>query len=170
MVREYITPLAAVSLAGCSMALDFSEDAVPIDAAIDAPYSQTDCDHLEPNDSAATASAIAATEVGPAAICRGEPQDRDFYRFTVPEGTASVTVKIAFANNPTGDLDLRLTDASGTKILAQSFEVGDHETIACPAVAPACAKLAPGDYVFEVFPGVAGAVNRYTIELALTAE
>ncbi|MGE0550124.1 MAG: PPC domain-containing protein [Kofleriaceae bacterium] len=168
MVRECILALALMPFTGCSVILDFSEDAVPLDAGIDAPYSQRECEHLEPNDSAATAPMIAATEVIAAAICQRTPQDRDFYRFTVPAGTAQVTVKIGLASSPTGDLDLRLTDESGTMILAQSFEIGNHETIVCPAVSPACPALTPGDYVFEVFPGIAGSVNRYTIELGLT--
>ena len=39
---------------------------------------------------------------------------------------------------------------------------------ACPAMSPACAALAPGDYVFQVLPGSAMATNPYTIQLTIT--
>lgn len=172
MVRECLAGLALVNLAGCSLVLDFSEGAVPIDAAIDAPYSQEECDYKEPNNTIDTAQVITPADVGPAAICSapGSPDDRDFYRFTVPPATAKVTVQISFQNRPTGDLDLRITDVTGATTFGQSRGFGDVEMVTCPGVSPSCAQLAEGDYVFEVFPAIAGAVNRYDIALTITPQ
>jgi hypothetical protein len=168
MVRECLIALPAIVLAGgCSLILDFSDSAVPIDAMIDAPYTQEQCDFKEPNDTIDTAQVITPAEVGPAAICASDPEDHDFYKFTVPAMTAKVQIKISFENRPSGDLDLKLTDATGTMI-AQSRGFGNDETITCPAASPACPLLAAGDYVFEVFPALSGAVNTYDIALTIT--
>ena len=173
MARECrLVALVALSLAsgGCSLILDFSKSEVPVDAEIDAPYTQEQCDFKEPNnstDQASTASMLASGETGTAAICAGDPEDRDFYKFTVPAMTAKVEIKISFMNRPTGDLDLRLTNATGM-MLAQSRGFGNDETIVCPAVSPACQMLAAGDYFIEVFPAIAGAVNTYDIALTIT--
>jgi hypothetical protein len=168
MVRECLAGLVLIPLAGCSLILDFSPSAVPIDAQIDAPYTQAECDYKEPNDTADVAVTIDPAETGPAAICAGAAEDHDFYKFTVPANTASVTVKISFTNRPTGDLDLRLYNATGTTMLGQSRGFGDEETIVCPSASPACSALAPADYVFEVFPALPGSVNNYSIALTLT--
>ena len=111
---------------------------------------------------------VAAAEVGPAAICPADPPDHDFYRFTVPPGTSSVSVSITLAGGPSGDLDLRITDETGATTLGQSRGFEDVERIICPGTSPACPVLNPGDYLFEVFPATAAAVNRYEIELAFT--
>ncbi len=153
------------------MILDFSDSQIPIDAPPDTPYTQEQCMYKEPNDSIDTAAMIEPTEMGPAAICAPamatDPEDTDFYKFTVPAGTASVQVKITFMTSPKGDLDLKLLDSTGT-MLAQSRGFLDFETITCPAMSPACAALAPGDYVFQVLPGSAMATNPYNIELTIT--
>lgn len=172
MVREYLRGLALAFALGptaaCSLVLDFSDSQIPIDASVDAPYTQDQCDYLEPNDSFAGAVMIEATEMGTAAICANDSgEDHDFYKFTVPANTATVAVQILFTNRSTGDLDLRLFDSSGTK-LAQSVGFVDNETITCPAASPACSMLAAGDYVFEVFPALLGATNNYSIALTLT--
>lgn len=167
MVRECLVGLALVGASGCSLALDFSEKAIPIDAQIDAPYTQEQCDYKEPNDSFDTAQVVTSADTGTAAICGGAAEDHDFYKFTVPAGTTKVVVKISFTNRPSGDLDLRLTDTAGVMIAA-SRGFGNEETITCPAASPACPTLAAGDYLFEVFPAIAGAVNTYDFSLTLT--
>lgn len=171
MLRESMSRLAlalvVLSTAGCSLVLDFSDGAIPLDASPDAPYTQAQCDYKEPNNSLAEAATLTPGETGPAAICASDPEDHDFYRFTVPADTASVTVQINFTNRPSGDIDLKLHDAAGT-LVAQSRGFLDGETIICPAASPACAMLTPGDYVMEVFPALAGAVNVYDIALTIT--
>jgi hypothetical protein len=152
---------------GCSLILDFSPSAIPVDAQIDASYSQEECDYREPNNAPAEAMPFAVADLGPAAICAGDTEDHDFYRFTVPAGTTKVSVKITFANRD-GDLDLKLTDANGSTMLGRSSGVSDGEEIVCPATSPPCPMLPAGDYLFEVLPGKPGAVNRYDIKLTLT--
>ncbi|MBL9018763.1 MAG: PPC domain-containing protein [Myxococcales bacterium] len=173
MARECrLAPLVALSLAsgGCSLILDFSSSAVPVDAEIDAPYTQEQCDFKEPNnttDEASMNAVLAAGETGTGAICAGASEDHDFYKFTVPAMTAKVEVKISFMNRPTGDLDLRLANAAGM-MMAQSRGFGNDETIVCPAISPQCPMLDPGDYFIEVFPAISGAVNTYDVALTIT--
>jgi hypothetical protein len=168
MVRAGLVALAALGLAGasgCSLTLDFSPSAIPIDAA---PYAPNECEFGEPNNAPEEATMLELTDVGPAAICAGpagSPDDRDFYRFTVPAGTTSVTVRVTFLSS-IGDLDLRITDLTGGTVLGQSRGFGDSEAVVCPASSPVCNALPPGDYLFEVFGATPGTVNRY--ELALT--
>jgi len=175
MVRECLLRLVAVMglapLAACSLVLDFSDEAIPVDATPDAPYTQAQCDFKEPNNSLAEAQPLDPSESGPAAICAGDPEDRDFYKFTVPAGTASVSISIQFTNRPSGDLDLKLLDPSGTA-LAQSRGFTDGESIVCPSTgsSPPCGVLAEGEYVFEVFPALPGALNSYEIALTLTPQ
>jgi hypothetical protein len=173
MVREHLlrsfTVVGLVPLAACSLVLDFSDGAIPVDAAPDAPFTQAECDYKEPNNSLAEAQPLDVNEVGRAAICAADPEDHDFYKFTVPAGTASVTVHIAFTNRPSGDLDLKLLDATGS-MLAQSRGFTDGETIVCPGTMPSCGMLAEGEYIVEVFPALAGAVNNYEISVTLTPE
>jgi len=146
---------------GCSLVLDFSDKAIPKDAAIDAPYTADECMYKEPNDSLDTAQPITSTDTGPAAICADDPGD--YYKFTVT-GATKVTVAVQFTNRPGGDLDLQLLDAMGIEKSA-SRGFGDGETITCPGAAPACPALPDGDYVMRVFPAVTGAVNAYTFSL-----
>ena len=149
MLRECLACLAVAlvtgPVAGCSLILDFSGDAVPVDAAPDAPYTVEQCDYLEPNNSLAEAAAITAGETGTAAICAAEPADVDFYTFTVPAATASVRIGIVFSK-AIGDLDLRLLDSAGT-LVAQSVGFADNETIVCPAASPACPSAAAASNV-----------------------
>ena len=173
MVRECWLPLCLVATIvatpGCSLILDFSDSQIPIDAPPDSPYTQEQCMYKEPNDSVETAQMIEPTDIGPAAICAAEPEDHDFYKFTVPANTASVQIKITFVTSPKGDLDLKLLDTAGT-MLSQSRGFLDSETITCPATSPSCAALAPGDYVFEVLPGLDKATNPYNIALTITPQ
>lgn len=170
MVRECLPGLvAAIALgpaAGCSLILDFSDSAIPIDAQPDAVYSEEQCAFMEPNNTLAEAVMVASGDTGSAAICVADPEDRDFYKFTVPAATASVTVKINFTNRAGGDLDLRILDSTGMMV-AQSRGFLDGETIICPALSPRCDALAAGDYVFEVFPALGGAVNSYDYQLMI---
>jgi hypothetical protein len=171
MLRGSLVVACAALAGGCSLILDFSQSAIPIDAEIDAPFNQAECDYKEPNDSAETAAVIVpGTDVGPAAICfgAGGVDDHDFYKFTVPANTASVTVRITFVNSPTGDLDLRLHDKTGTMVLGRSTGFGNDEQIVCPGPPPCAAALAPDDYIFEVFPALMGSVNRYDFSVTLT--
>jgi hypothetical protein len=165
MVRECVA-LAIVALSpACSLILNFDEKP-PADASFDAPYTQAECDFMEPNEDIATATMITPSDVGPAAICRpattGDPEDKDFYKFTV--SSATVMVGIAFTNRPGGDLDIRLWD-TGMNMKSQSRGFGDGEMITCPGASPSCPTLPPGDYVLEVFPAIVGSVNNYTITI-----
>ena len=167
MVRECLA-LAVVALTpACSLILDFDEKP-PADASIDGPYTQAQCDYMEPNDTVETAMVVTATDMGPAAICApkmGNPEDVDYYKFTV--ASAMVTVGIQFTNRPGGDLDIKLIKASDSTTVAQSRGFGDSEMIVCPGAAPSCPTLTVGeDYVLEVFPAVPGSVNNYTLSVA----
>jgi hypothetical protein len=170
MLRGSLVVALAALAGGCSLVLDFSQSAVPVDAEIDAPFNQAECDYKEPNDSPDTAAVLVAGDVGPAAICFGSGglDERDFYKFTVPPNTASVSVKITFVNSPTGDLDLRLHDKTGTMILGRSTGFGNIEEIICPGPAPCSNALPADDYVFEVFPALTGSVNRYDFAVTIT--
>jgi hypothetical protein len=168
MVRECVASLLLLPVAGCSLFLDFSDNAIPKDAQIDGPYTQAECEYKEPNESATIAAAITSSDTGPAAICAGGVEDHDFYRFTVPAMSAKVEIRISYTFRPGGDIDLRLYDSAGTTVLSQSHNFSNEELIACPGSSPMCLKLAAGDYVFEVFPGTSGAVNSYTFSLAVT--
>lgn len=169
MVRECVAALLALPAVSCSWILDFSDSAIPKDAQVDAPYTQAECDYKEPNDTVATAAVITPADTGPAAICAGDVEDHDFYKFTVPAGTTKVAIRISTIYRPTGDLDLRLYDKTGTMTLSQSHNFSDDEVIICPdsSFPPKCGTLPANDYVFEVFP-VPPSVNSYTIALALT--
>lgn len=165
MVRECVALSIAALLPGCSLILDFG-DKPPPDAAIDGPYTQAECEYMEPNDSLAQAAAIGASDTGPAAICKqpeGSPEDQDFYKLTVASPT--VRVAIEFTNRPGGDLDIKLFDSMGTMV-SQSRGFGNGETIICPAASPACPTLTVGaEYILAVFPAVPGSVNNYTLSI-----
>lgn len=167
MVRECVRLVLLASLCpGCSLILDFSDSAAPRDAMADSPYTQAECDYKEPNDTLQTAAMVTAADTGPAAICKpdaGNPEDHDFYKFSVPGGMP-VTVAIQFINRAGGDLDMKLYDGTGAMI-SQSRGFGDGEMIVCPGSSPSCASLVAGDYTFEVFPAVVGSVNSYTFSL-----
>lgn len=169
MVRAGLAAVSLASLAstsGCSLLLDFSPGAIPADGP---PFTQAECDYLEPNNAPAEAAPITPADVAPAAICPGAVEDRDFYRFTVPASTASVSVRITFATGAaTRDLDLRITDAAGATMYGQSRGFEGEELIVCPGASPVCPQLAAGDYLFEVFPATPGAANRYDIGLTIT--
>jgi hypothetical protein len=168
MIRGLVASFVWLPAASCSWILDFSDGAIAKDVPIDAPYSEAECDFKEPNDTAATAAAVAPADTGPAAICPGEAEDHDFYRFTVPAGTTLVEITVKSTYRPTGDLDLRLFDRTGTLVLAQSHEFSDQERITCPGSSPSCPALAADDYLFEVFPGIPGSVNDYSFALTLS--
>ncbi len=161
MVRECVALAIAALTPACSLILDFDATA-PADAAIDAPYTQAQCDYKEPNDSPSAPALVTATDMGPGAICAATPEDHDFYKFTVTSST--VTVAIQFTNRPGGDLDIKLLDGGGTMI-AQSRGFGDGEMIVCPGASPSCPTLAPADYILEVFPAVPDSVNSYTFTI-----
>ncbi|NVB78602.1 MAG: hypothetical protein HOV81_09430 [Kofleriaceae bacterium] len=164
MVRECARLFILASLCpGCSLVLDFSDGAAPHDAMADTPYTQAECDFMEPNDSLASPATVTAADTGPAAICAATPEDHDFYKFTVA-GSAPVTIAITFTNRAGGDLDMKLYDSTGT-VVSRSSGFGNGETITCPGQSPACGMLSAGDYVFEVFPAVAGSVNNYTFSI-----
>ncbi|MDX2087938.1 MAG: PPC domain-containing protein [Kofleriaceae bacterium] len=157
MVRECLAGLALLSLGGCSLVLDFSDEQVPKDA-YDLPYTQEQCDLKEPNDTLETAALLSAGEVTSAAICIRDPADRDFYKFTVTADATNVVISVTFPESTAGDLDLKLYDAVGS-VLAQSRGFATTESLTCPT--SACNALAPGDYVFEVFPALATGFNAY---------
>lgn len=168
MVRAGLVALGLLGASGCSLLLDFSPGAIPKDAPPEAPYTQDECDYLEPNDTPATAAMLTPADTGPAAICAGDPEDVDYYRFTVPAGTTKVSARITFMSSMTGDLDLQLFDATGAMMLVQSRGFEDEESVTCPGTSPSCPMLAAGTYLLKVFAGTPGSVNRYEIALMLT--
>lgn len=146
--------------------LDFSEATVTADAVVDGPA--VECAFQEPNNTLANAMGVTPTDTGPAALCTQDGNDdHDFYKFTVPANTLSVEVKVMFETRTMGDLDLKLYDKSGGSI-ATSRGFGSEEKIVCPASSPLCPVLVADDYVFEVFPGLAGAQNSYTFAVTIT--
>jgi hypothetical protein len=169
MVRECVTAVSALGLAlltGCSLILDFSG---PSETPIDAPFTQAECDFKEPNDTIETAAVLDVAEVGPAAICSATAgvDDHDFYRITLP-ANSSASFKVTFLSSPTGDLDIKLSDAQGA-MLSSSRGFDDEELIVCPGASPPCTgPLAEGDYILEVFPAQPGMANRYDIALTVT--
>lgn len=167
MVRECAAALAlslAALASGCSLILDFSGESKP---PIDAPFTMAECEFKEPNETAATASALALTDVGPAAICpMGGTEDLDFYKITLP-ANSTVAFKITFVNSTTGDLDLRILDAQGTQLSASRGFDNDEE-ITCPAASPLCPSLAAGDYLLEVLGSNPSMANRYDITISVT--
>jgi len=166
MVRECVPVVIAALCPGCSLLLDFSDSAAPHDAAIDAVYTQEQCDYKEPNDSTTEPAVVTASDMGPAAICApavmGGIEDHDYYKFTV--ATVPFTVGITFTNRPGGDLDIRVYEANGV-LLGQSRGFGDSESVTCPGSSPACPSVQPGDFILEVFPAVSGSVNTYMLTI-----
>ena len=155
------------ALPGCSLLLDFSDAAGVHDAAL--PFPAAECAFDEPNDSFDTAATVTTADTGPAAICptSGGIADLDYYAFTVPDGTNTVTLQVTYAaRGSTGDLDLALYDSTQSAVASQNdFET--TKTLACPsATAPVCGALAAGDYTFEVSASVPGGANDYTFSLA----
>jgi hypothetical protein len=162
MKRECVAIAILALTPACSLILDFDQKPPP-DAGI---YTQAQCDYMEPNDDVTAPPLIAATDMGPAAICKpamGNPEDVDYYKLTVSSPT--VTVGIMLMNRPGGDLDIKLLDAGGN-MLSQSRGFGDSELITCPGLSPSCPALAAGDYILQVFPAVPGSVNSYTFSVA----
>ena len=166
MVRVSVALSIVALTPACSLVLNFDEKP-PADASFDAPYTQAECDYMEPNDDVTSAVMVTTTDTGPAAICKaavGSPEDKDNYKFTVVNAT--VMVAIQFTNRPGGDLDIKLYKASDSTMVAQSRGFGDGETITCPGVSPSCPTLGAGeDYVLEVFPAVTASVNSYTFTI-----
>jgi hypothetical protein len=162
MIREFVVA-SLVCATGCSLVLDFSDQAIPKDAAADATTALVGCDYKEPNDDFATAAPVTATDTGPAAICT--TGDRDFYQVSIPPSTW-LAIRLDATYAPGADLDLRLLDAGGRE-LASSRGFSDEERISCPGSA-GCGPLAAGSYVIEVFPGEAGAVDSYRFHVELT--
>jgi hypothetical protein len=165
MVRVLAFSLLAQT--GCSLVLDFSNSAIPIDAS---PFTEDECAFGEPNDTFDDASVIAATAIGPGAICARGFDDRDFYKLAVPAGTTAITVEIAFLH-ASGDLDLFLYNAASQQ-QALSAGAQDNEKIVCPAMTPRCAlgdtvPIDEGDYVIEVRGALPGTQNRYDIAITL---
>ena len=163
--------VAVAALApGCSLFLDFSDQAGVHDASIDGPYTVDECAYKEPNNTVdAPATITPGVDTGPAAICKQAPDamgdDLDFYKFAVPGGTTKVTLTLTLSPDG-GDLDLILYDPQGN-LLGQSRGFSMTETLVCPGVSPACPSLPAGDYVFEVLPGKPGNLNNYTFNVAL---
>jgi hypothetical protein len=161
-----LLPLCGL-LGSCSLILDFSNKAIPIDAPTDTPYSHAECAYMEPNDSYAAAMKITSADTGPAAICALNPgvPDVDYYSFTVPAGTSKVTFQTMFTN-ALGDLDMKLYDSTQA-VVSENLGVTDGETIECPGNSPPCTTLAAGTYVVEVFGSAPSVMNRYTFQLSM---
>lgn len=111
-------------------------------------------DRNEPNDTIATATPLSRTASGQ--ICSG---DRDLYRINGASAAAQVVVTLDGFRSSSGDLDLRLLDASG-RILGSSAGVGDSETVTY------CA-LGSAPLYAEVF-GFLEAQNAYDLGVTIT--
>ncbi len=160
--------LGCLAQVGCSLILDFSDKQIPIDAPPDV-FTVAECSFAEPNDTFETAVAQTVGTPGMAALCADGAQDKDFYKFTVPAATVSLTAKLEFTNLA-GDLDLYLYDSTGIE-LSRSVSNRDNEQIVCPGAAPVCAlgmtpPIPEGDYVLEV-RSLAGVQNTYAIDVTL---
>jgi hypothetical protein len=164
MARE-LAALCLLSLvSGCSLILNFNDNAAPHDAPYDTPYTTAECNYGEPDQTPQTAHKITpGTDTGPAAICTGNTGS--YYEFAVPSGTTSVSVSITFTSS-VGDLNLVLDDMNGDE-LASSEGFGNGQQIVCPAFSPPCETLAAGNYLFEVTPAVPGATNFYSFAVKL---
>jgi hypothetical protein len=174
MTRVWLCSFVGLALPGCSLILNFSDSAAPIDAPIpDAPYTQAECAYDEPNDSLATAASVTTADVGPAAICPTTTgtDDLDFYRFEVPDMTAEVTIQLAYVSRENGDLALTLYDDTDS-VIASEVDTMSTKTIDCPSgstTSVSCPTLVAGTYTFEVGPLEPGDVNDYTFSLTIVA-
>ncbi|MDY0063169.1 MAG: pre-peptidase C-terminal domain-containing protein, partial [Myxococcota bacterium] len=125
-----------------------------LDIAITAAVPRCTDDRLEENDTAATATPLAAGELADLAICAG---DLDWFSFVLPaRGTADLELSFSHVD---GDLDLYLVDAAGEWILAFSNGEGDEESISYTSEA--------GGSFFAVVEGYAGAEAPYSLTLEL---
>ncbi len=154
-----LIPLA-VTAAGCSLILDFSEstDAGPIDAVPtpDGPG----CDTFEPNDTLATAMAITSGSYV-LGIC--EPGDHDFFRFDV-DGNQDMTVRADFVNT-VGDLEMRLFNSlGGLEGNSQGFD-NFEQIIRSMADGN---RLAAGTYFVEIWGFNDTATNDYELTLTIS--
>lgn len=168
MLRLLGIGVLCLAQSGCSLILDFSDSQIPIDAPPDV-FTVAECSFGEPNDTFETAVAQAPGTPGMAALCADGTTDKDFYKFTVPAATTTLTAKLQFATLG-GDLDLYLYDGAGVE-LARSVGNLDDEQIVCPGTTPVCAlgmtpPIPEGDYVLEV-RGPANVQNTYTIDVTL---
>jgi hypothetical protein len=169
MIRE-LALLCLVAETGCSLVLDFSDSAIPIDAA---PFTVEDCSFGEPNNTFQEATPYVLTELASAAICGRDTDDRDFYKITIPPATATLTIEITGFESAVGDLDLYLYNGASQQ-QALSAGVTNSEKIVCPGAAPRCdlgmtPPIAEGDYIFEVRGATPGTQNRYDIAITLTS-
>ncbi|MDF1667430.1 MAG: PPC domain-containing protein, partial [Planctomycetota bacterium] len=106
-------------------------------------------DSFEDNDTQATAANISAGDHANL-VCK----DQDFYKITIP-ANGTLSVKIRFQHS-TGDLDMFLTDASGT-VISRSESTSDEETVTKTG-------LAAGTYYVRVF-GYDGAEAPYSMTI-----
>jgi hypothetical protein len=158
--------LALAGSGGCSLILDFSNKAIPVDAApLDADPA---CAFDEPNNAATSAASVTTADTGPAAICPGvgSTDDFDFYRFEVPANTSSVILQLAYQPRTNGDLALAIDDSTGAQ-LAMESDSSTTKTIVCPALDGSCGTLVAGTYLFEVSPLVPGNANDYSFSLTI---
>jgi len=167
MMRARLFTILAIMSAGssgCSLILNFSDSAIPKDAG--PPDADPACSFDEPNDDATDAASITTADTGPAAICTkpdGAP-DLDFYRFEVPDMTATVTVQIVYQPAVNGDLALAITDPTGATIASES-DSSTTKSITCPGAT--CGMLATGTYELEVAGLTPADTNEYTFSLTL---
>lgn len=154
--------IAASSGSGCSVVLDW-------DQRIDAGPDPAACGFKEPNDTIDAAMPLAITETGPAAIC--VPNDRDFYRFTVPAELQNVRISADFSLAMSQDIDMRLYDpANANAVLSEGLSFVTPETVLCPGNMPTCPQLVAGDYILEVFGASPTVFNTYTLAITITPQ
>jgi hypothetical protein len=153
-MRGILLGLFALPLAGCSLILDFSgeiadggpgPDAVMIDADPLAPDAPIDPKVIyEPNNTQAEAYTLAPGAYGPIAI---DPMgDHDFFKFTL-DAPHDVTVDCLFTT-ANGDLDMRLYDATMTKIGESAGFMDNEHIVKTMALGN---QLGMGDYFIEVY-------------------
>jgi hypothetical protein len=112
-------------------------------------------DALEPNDEATVASSLSPGVTAGLEIC---PGDSDWHGISVSQPSL---VEVTLRSEPgLGDLDLVLTDASGTHLLASSLTYDPTERVLWTTVGAA-------DLLAYVY-GYKGGVNAYEIEVEIT--
>jgi hypothetical protein len=112
-------------------------------------------DALEPNDEASVASPLGPGVAAALEIC---PGDSDWYAVSVDQPSL---VEVTLRSEPgLGDLDLVLTESSGTIVLASSLTYDPTERVLWTTATAADLRV----YVY----GYLGGVNAYEIEVEIT--
>jgi hypothetical protein len=142
--------------------LQSTEGAYGVVVALTAEPTADPCSEggLEPDSAAQPRTLLTDGAVQSGRICNGAVtgigNDVDFFGLTVAGATRKVGISVRFVH-ATGDVDVRLKDATGA-LVTTSAGLSDEEFIV--------ADLAPGSYVVEVY-GFLGAQNDYSVAASL---